>query len=644
MVPPQSWSLIGGAAERVEQNLQSDSKFKSLGELIRASPVQPSLSGLQDIDYPSMLNLSHKMPLISNITTVPLPTEVMEQFTNMQSNCALGIFPEISRSWLSVDSSIFFWAYDNASDVAYYDGLDQTILAVHLFKPKKDVFKSHIKYLLCLVSALEITILGVTCPEEASNMLQTVLLIPDPIFKLSTDDADLSILAGTDSGRIFLGGKDGCLYEIVYQAEESWFARKCRKVNHSYSIMSYVTPSFLKFGEQEPIVQIEIDNSRNLLYTRTEKSTIQLYDLGYDGSSMRLVASKTLTAVVNQASCIARTIDTSNFKPIVGIKVLTVSETETVHLVAVTQAGVRLYFTACGGDRPNSLDLVHVRLPPGFTPSSAMQRPNSVNNIYHQDNTFIMTSSQTEKKDFLWVLSNDFYVYEDQMMEAFSVNSLGGRVWCIAEEKRPSISRSHEVHNPPLVVKQQFEERRKFILLTSEGVHIFYKQRPIDQLQILLMENQGPETPAVRSFFQSTKLTEACLTSLILASSSNLPQEVQLVEWATLAFFRYGGEPRLMKTETSVYNDGSFMPSMSTPVSSPVHSTSGINVSPIAAHYNVANSGLDQIEIQFSPRHDAVYLYLARILRPIWLLKVAAVETLDPNHKFLANTATIEEI
>lgn len=681
MATLQSWNQINSASERVEQNLKNDSKFKTIGDLLKASVNQPSLSGLQDVDYPNMLNLTHRIPIISNIQSIPLPSEVIEQFRNMQHNCALGIFPEINRAWLSIDSSIYFWAYDNASDVAYYNGLDQTILSVNLFKPRPNVFKSHIKYLLCLVTAQEITLLGVTCEDVSeqqqdqrdqyynsrhqsfnnlsisSASISTIFVIPDPISKLSTDNVMFSVLSGTDDGRIFLGANDGCLYEIVYQAEDGWIWKKCRIINHSYSLLSYVTPSFLNFSEQEPIAQIEIDSSRHLLYVRTEKSTIQLYDLGHDGQSIKLVTSKTLSAVVNQASCIARTIDTSNFKPIVGIKAITKSESENIHLVAVTQAGVRLYFSACGSDRPTSLHLVHVRLPPGFTSSSAMQRPNSVSNIYHRDNTFIMTSSQSDTKDFLWVMSNDFYVYEDQMMEVFSVTSLGGKVWSIAEEVRPSITKSCEIPTPPLVVKQHYEERRKFILLTSEGVHIFYKQRPIDQLNILLLENQGPESLAVRSFFQSTKLTEACLTSLILASSSNLPQEIQLVEWSTLAFFRYGGEPRAYKSggyqSTINHHNNSFMPSMSTPISSPIshHLTSatGFNVSPIASHQqqhynNGVVSGEQMIDVQFSARHDAVYLYLARILRPIWALKVASTQTMEGNQKYLVNTATIEEI
>lgn len=566
------------SADKVEQNLQADSKFKTLSDLLKATPHQPSLSGLQDIDYPIM---KFRIPIISSIMKVPLPAEVIEQYINMEQNCALGIFPEISRAWLSIDSCIFFWAYDNASDVAYYDGLDQTIVAVHLLKPRPNVFKDHIKYILCLITASEITLLGVTCPDEpGSTGLSTFLLIPDPLFKLSTENVLLTEVAGTDDGRIFMAGNDGCLYEIFYQAEDGWFSRKCRLINHSQGILTYVTPAFLNFSENEPIIQIEVDNTRKLLFARTEKSTLQLYDLGADGASMRQVTSKSLSAVVNQASCIARTIDTSNFKPIVGIKAFTIHESENINMVAVTQAGVRLYFTASVGDRPTSLDLVHVRLPPGFTPSSAVQRPNSISKIYQRDNTYIMTSPQSENKDFLWILSNDYYVYEDQMMEAFGVNSLEGRVWCIAEEIQQTPARlNEEIRNPPLIVKQHYEERRKFVLLTSEGVFIIHKQRPIDQLSLLLQETQNPESPAVRSFFQSTKLTEACLTSLILASSSNMPQELPLVDWATLAFFRYG----------------------STQVDSP-----------------------------FSARHDAIYLYLARILRPLWQRKAAEEIDVSP--------------
>ena len=51
--------------------------------------------------------------------------------------------------------------YEDGSDLAYFDGLSDTILSVALLRPKKDIFQAHIKYLLCLTTAVEIILLGV---------------------------------------------------------------------------------------------------------------------------------------------------------------------------------------------------------------------------------------------------------------------------------------------------------------------------------------------------------------------------------------------------------------------------------------------------------------------------------------------------
>ena len=33
--------------------------------------------------------------------------------TDMQCNCMMGLFPEISRAWLTIDSDIFVWNYED---------------------------------------------------------------------------------------------------------------------------------------------------------------------------------------------------------------------------------------------------------------------------------------------------------------------------------------------------------------------------------------------------------------------------------------------------------------------------------------------------------------------------------------------------
>jgi nuclear pore complex protein Nup155 len=77
------------------------------------------------------------------------------------------------------------------------------------------------------------------------------------------------------------------------------------------------------------------------------------------------------------------------------------------------------------------------------------------------------------------------------------------------------------------------------------------KLRPVDLLRQLLVENRGPEAEAVKLFFQTQKEEQACATSLILACLQST-QNLQVAEWATRAFFLYGGEPKIRVVATPV--------------------------------------------------------------------------------------------
>ena len=54
--------------------------------------------------------------------------------------------------------------------------------------------------------------------------------------------------------------------------------------------------------------------------------------------------------------------------------------------------GVRFYFTTTTVraplDRPNKLQLVHVRLPPGYAPSATSQRPSQVHAAFYRQGIF----------------------------------------------------------------------------------------------------------------------------------------------------------------------------------------------------------------------------------------------------------------
>ena len=80
------------------------------------------------------------------------------------------------------------WRYEDSGDLAYFDGLSDTILNVSLVTPKPGILQPHIKYLLCLATPVEIVLLGVsfsTSPGggEAAEMH----LLPEPLFSLPSD-------------------------------------------------------------------------------------------------------------------------------------------------------------------------------------------------------------------------------------------------------------------------------------------------------------------------------------------------------------------------------------------------------------------------------------------------------------------------
>ncbi|KAG1694110.1 Nuclear pore complex protein Nup155 [Nymphon striatum] len=618
---------IESASKLVDFFIQTDNSFPKLSDQLRVNEQSPcSVSGLSDSDYPSY-GLS-ALPQISTLTKVPLPNELVEQFRHMQCNCMMGLFPAISRAWLTIDGDIFVWNYEDGSDLAYFDGLSETILSVGLIQPKPGIFQSHIEYLLCLSTPVEIVLLGVSFKSIDETTLggSEMHLLPDPLFSLATDNYHIIAIEGTDDGRIFMGAKDGSLFELIYQAEDGWFSRRCRKVNHSSSSLSFLIPGFLSnaFSENDAITQIILDKSRNILYTRSEKGSIQVYDLEEDGKGMKKVAAISQHNIVQSAVYISRTIDRSNFHPIVHISPVEIAESSVVHLVAITKSGVRLYFTTASlssntkDARPYTLQLLHVRLPPGFSSNSPPQRPKNVHKALYKNGTSLMISSQTEDTDVLWTLSKDSFPFQLVLMENQVTSCLDGHTWALSKIPCQSYEMLNTVR-PPSVVTQHSALPEKYVFLSAQGSHVIMKFRPVDQLRKLLEDGHGPDGENVKSFFNLHGLVQTCATCLILACSTSV-QDVTIAEWATRAFLMYGIQSRF---------DSGLMPSNIPLTPGPLPGFSSFSESMSAFAPNLASTPQPGYNPPPTPqpshpashlsgRHQGLYLYFSRIVRNFW--------------------------
>ncbi|XP_056648274.1 nuclear pore complex protein Nup154 [Diorhabda sublineata] len=628
-------------SRNIDNALLLDSNSPKLIDFMNINPQNGSTaSGFADHDYPTFSGVSHvmnHMTQIKCVNNVPLPSEIVDHFARVQCHCMMGLFCEINRAWLTVDSDIYVWTYEQNTDLAYFDGINETIVCVGLVKPKIGVFHSFIKYLLVLATSVDIIVLGVTFTENTDE----IQLIPDPVFTLTTDGATVTIINSTEDGRIFYGTKEGNLFEISYQAESGWFGKRCKKINLSTSTLSFLVPSFLNaaLSEEDGICQISIDESRHILYTLTEKGTIEVCDLGEKGTSFSKIVKMSQTTLVNQAMSTVKTLDSQNFRPIVSISAIEASESANLNLVAVSQTGVRFYLTVVSlsnqqpNQRPYTLTLAHVRLPPGYSANISV-RPRAVHVSHYRDRNLVLISTVNEK-DVLWCMSSDLFPFNPSLVEAYSVVTLDGPALAISEVRSTMpLQLPDNQEAPPLVVRQHAEPPKKYIVLTSHSVQIFIKLRPVDILNQILKDSHGQDTEALKTFFAIQKEDQACATCLILASLEN-EDNLEVAEYAARAFFLYGGEPKLVSN--NMFSGTSFAPqiiSTPSPHQFPSAQYQHQTISPTSTTYDLSTPFI------FSAKHNGLYLYLSRILRPIWLRRTVDRLSLDGKNLTTYSTVT----
>ncbi|KAF0305655.1 Nuclear pore complex protein Nup155 [Amphibalanus amphitrite] len=477
----------------------------------------------------------------------------------------------------------------------------ETILAVGLVRPRPGVFQAHIQHLLCLATPLEIVLLGVTMSRPAAPGGPAEMhVLPEPLFSIASDGAYVTTVVGTPSGRVFLGAKDGCLYELI---------------NHSSSALSVLVPTFLSaaFSDEDPLLQLQVDASRNVLYTRSEKGTVQVYDLGDDGQQTVRVAALSQFSIVQAAEGVARTVDPSNFRPVLDISPVTAAESAHVQLVVTTGAGVRLYFSTAptAGGRPTSLQLRHIRLPPGFA-ANATQRPAALHMARYSDGTALLVAAQSEELDVLWLLSGDAFPAAGQLTELQSTLALDWHTWALQPLPERPLVRCEPAGapRPPLVVTQHARLPRRYVALSTRGVQVLEQLRPVDQLRALLEDAGRPDSDAVRAFF--TLHTEA-------------QADAQLAAWAERAFLLYGGEPQVVAPpagaghpasphSTSLLGASFHPQQVSTPQPSrPALFAAGSPPLALSAAVSPDTSlAAAPAEVLFSGKHDGLYLYAAR--------------------------------
>ncbi|PVU87536.1 hypothetical protein BB559_005997 [Furculomyces boomerangus] len=555
--------------------------------------------------YPRLADLlqsssssEYTLPLVTDWHTfvqsksIQLPDAVFNNYNLLNSNCFMGLFPEIRRAWITVDHRLFIWNYEEENDFYNYEDQDQLIVSVALVKPKKNIFSKEIQHVLVIATTLEIILLGVGI-DTKSSVKNGQLSLYSTQLKVSTDNIIISSIIGSDNGRIFYSGNDGHIYEIIYQESDGWLTKKCRKICLTSNVASYFIPTFLSINNDDQVVSFAIDNERSILYMLTQKSALEVVWLGENSDEFeRIIQHKGIFSESAMLSPVFGYETKENFE-IVSIHVIPKSESETIHLVAITSFGTRLYFATqkrtnwiktTPKKKAETLELVHVRRPKLKSGETIF-----IHNGLYENGATILASAKTDDSDVLIGCLIDNGIIQQSvirhgksgLVEWESEIPIEGKTWDIASVNHERNSDLNDMNTIDCL------SHEKYIILTNSGINEYLKQRPLDMVLWLLGKGSiiESEVTAIIENFGRVEMCAMCLTVLSADESSQRSLGALTVKNCSSLFFEFGGSPHI---RTSV----------------------------AMAAQLVGKPGVPQVV--FSGRHDGLLLFLARLLKDIW--------------------------
>ncbi|GIM13658.1 hypothetical protein Vretimale_16721, partial [Volvox reticuliferus] len=294
-----------------------------------------------------------------------LPEMVRAEYKDHRKMRFTGLFPSIEHAWASVGNSLLLWRYSKRSDVPMKYTARGDITSVCLAEPKPGAFPPAIQYIMVVCTTAEIVVLGVSASRHGHGLAKVsedVRVEQQPLHRISAGNVRFTSCLAGPAGRIFLGGADGLVYELVYDATDSSRPEVLSPLGRS--IWGFLPSMFGTWGSAA-ITQLVVDKERHTLYSLNAASGIKVFDLGSSGEvQARLVAevSDVYTAAANTKGGKELFSGTAADRKNASIKYIapiSVAESTRVHLMAVTADGRRIYFSTYGLTKEGSY------IPPG---------------------------------------------------------------------------------------------------------------------------------------------------------------------------------------------------------------------------------------------------------------------------------------
>ncbi|OQD67764.1 hypothetical protein PENPOL_c003G08067 [Penicillium polonicum] len=628
----QTVSTEERGARTINSSLQSESRYPDLDSYL-------SQGSSSEYNIP----VSQSWAPFQKVKMYDIPDQIFDQYNRAQVSTSMGLFAELNHAWVAIDNALYIWDFTHPNpQLVGFEEQPNSINAVKLTKPRPGVFLPAITHLLVIATTADIILLGMGYENTPSGGRQVSLYHTG--MSVAVRGLDINVFAASAStGRIFFGGSsDTDVHEVTYQQEERWFQGRCGRVNHTSSRLSAFRPSMsltnLAQSAAEHVVQMALDDSRNLLYTLSSASTIRVFHMGPEGTLTLAITKRSLDIYSNIGHIITSNETLNPRVKIVSISPVPATEASRYHLVATTATGYRIYLSATGSNSwapastytspPTSMQALHVKTPPvdispgvsGVASSISLVSPlGAVSPSAGQINTlsptrlaeryspgyfFCFTTKDAQQKiDTLFISTPDsgrVAQYQESSVSGKAAESaiildLGGKAEDIGLVSAPS-----PVTNELAV---QFDHpAAEIAILTNGGVHIIRRRRLVDIFAALLRSSGNPHeglSGEIQNFLRTYGRSEMLATALAVACGQGMEispdqrltriTDPDILAAARQAFITQGGRAHLNENAIA---DGS-------------------------------TSALDAV--QPSPRHTGIALYIARLLRSIWKERIAKV-------------------
>jgi len=588
-------------------------------------------------DY-DLTNIDSPWAPFTLTNTFQIPQSVFEQYDRAEVSTTLGLFAEINHAWVTIDNCLYLWDYTHPNpELIGYEDNQHSITAVKLVAPKPGVFNSVISHILVIATSSDMVLLGVSVKQSAIGS-KTVELYGTRM-SLPMRGTEARVIAGSATGRIFFASCVDCdIYELYYQQEEKWFSSRTGKINHSYPGWTAVVPKPKQIWGRtvnEHVVQIVIDDSRNLLYSLSSLSTVRTYHMESPDKLTKVIEktkSDFLRDIAHAMSLQSPLL--GEHMSIVSISAVSATEDNKVHLMALTDTGCRLFMSATSASAymlgsssraPQSMQLQAIKFPP----SEAGQRRSRAN-PFGGPGEAINISSESLKSSRRGVRFPPGYFFDfvkkpDQPNDYLFISAPDtGRIKNSSRSQMPKhyehgnwiplnskaediglITKPFAATNQPLgfgnELAVQFDNPNgsEFAVLTNTGVHIIRRRRLVDIFASAIRNTVGEEglKAEVNKFQNAYGRVETITAALAVAcrqGDSGRPGigraavDQQALDRARQVFINFGGSPTLPEQDGQPATIEMVRP---------------------------------------SSRHGAITLYLTRLIRSLWKSKVVNVSS-----------------